>query len=132
MVDFEEKYMDVLQNIEFAIISVYREHSELQDYDVEKVLNALIVFYQAEQQQRSSSQVEFKPVLQDVYERAHTMCEWRLGRERLTSDDLEMEMTPLSLDEIVACLKRVRKSVQRWTKRGGRQGYLLFVNQFIP
>ena len=37
----------------------------------------------------------------------------------------------ISLDEIVACLKRVRKSINRWTRTGGRQGYLTFVSQFV-
>ena len=30
-----------------------------------------------------------------------------------------------------ACLKRIRKSVQRWNKEGGRQGYLTFVGRFV-
>ena len=28
---FEEKYLDVLQNIEFGIVNVYRQHPELRD-----------------------------------------------------------------------------------------------------
>ncbi len=62
MANIEEEYEDVLQNIEFAIISVYREHSELLDYEVEKALNALMVAYQAEQQQRAPSPVAFTPL----------------------------------------------------------------------
>jgi len=31
----------------------------------------------------------------------------------------------------MACLRRIRKSVERWNKRGGQQGYVTFVNQFI-
>jgi len=37
----------------------------------------------------------------------------------------------LTLDEIVACLKRVRKSISGWTRRASRQGYLTFIDQFI-
>lgn len=33
--------------------------------------------------------------------------------------------------EIVACLKRLRKSVQFWTKSGGRQGYLNYIVEFL-
>jgi hypothetical protein len=40
-------------------------------------------------------------------------------------------MQPKTLDEIVACLKRVRTSVKRWHKSGGRRGYLDFVSQYI-
>lgn len=36
-----------------------------------------------------------------------------------------------STDEVLACLQRIHKSVQRWTKRKGRQGYLTFVAQYV-
>ncbi|HEU5100807.1 MAG TPA: hypothetical protein VFU22_17380 [Roseiflexaceae bacterium] len=41
------------------------------------------------------------------------------------------EIEPKTLDQIVACLKRVRASVKRWHKAGGRRGYLDFVGRFI-
>ncbi len=134
MAKIEEEYDDVLQNIEFAILSVYREHSELLDYEVEKALNALMVAYQAEQQQRAPSPVAFTPLGQQVYARVRSMCEWRLGRKELPVAESSAERSqpsPLSLDEVVACLKRIRKSVQKWTQREGRQGYLRFVDEFI-
>jgi hypothetical protein len=134
MATFEEQYEDVLQNIEFAIVSVYREHSELQDYDVEKALNALIEAYQSERQGRASGQAKFTPLAQEVYDRVRSMCEWRLGRDSLfigNSGKKPPQPPPISLDEVVACLKRIRKSVQKWNRREGRQGYLRFVNEFI-
>ncbi len=134
MAKFEEQYEDVLQNIEFAIVGVYRQHSELQDYHVEKALNALLVAYQAEQQHRASDPAGFAPLVQQVYERVRSMCEWRLGREDLFVAESSADISrpsPLSLDEVVACLKRIRKSVQKWTRREGQQGYVRFVNEFI-
>ena len=62
------------------------------------------------------------------------MCDWRLGREGLvTADESEdvPQPEPVTLDVIVACLKRIRKSVQRWNKEGGCQGYLTFVGRFV-
>jgi hypothetical protein len=38
---------------------------------------------------------------------------------------------PLKLDVIVLCLKRIRKSIDRWNKEHGRQGYLKFVSQYV-
>jgi hypothetical protein len=134
MAKFEEEYEDVLQNIEFAIVSVFREHSELLDYEVEKALNALIATYQAEQHQRAPSPVAFSPLGQQIYSRVRSMCEWRLGREELFAVESGAEMPQpslLSSDEVIACLKRIRKSVQKWTQRAGRQGYVRFVNEFI-
>ena len=44
--DVEEEHLDILQNIEFAIMSVYRENPLLVDFDVEAAINALISLYQ--------------------------------------------------------------------------------------
>ncbi len=57
-----------------------------------------------------------------------------MGQEDLlTESGLPFEEGPDSKthDEIIACLKRVKKSVQRWNKHGGRQGYLNFVQQYV-
>jgi hypothetical protein len=48
----EEEYLDVLQNIEFAIVSVYRNEQAFSDYDVGKILNVLISGYQTELSKR--------------------------------------------------------------------------------
>jgi len=132
--DFEEKYQDVLQNIEFAIITVYRQHSELTDHDVETVLSEVIRGYQAEQRQREVTPSSLNDLRQQLYDGVKMMCDWRLGRAELGSEsgrDNVPNPTPLTVEEIVACLKRIRKSVKKWSKQGGRQGYLKFVEQYI-
>jgi hypothetical protein len=131
----EEQYKDVLQNIEFGIISVYREHPEMTDWQALDAIQALIRTYQAEARGRQVDSPSLEPLAQQVYNMAGTMCEWRLGREQFASGEsdkpLDLPIKPLSLDEITACLKRIRKSIKFWSKRGGRQGYLNYVEQFI-
>ena len=131
----EEEYLDVLQNIEFAIVSVYREKHDLLDYDVDKVLNLLWTEYRNEKQDRTAPAPQLGVNAQLVYARVKSMCEWRLGRQNLEEkkdgQPVEMGIKPLTLDEIMACLKRIRKSIELWTKRGGRQGYLYFIDNNI-
>ncbi len=131
--NFEEEYEGVLQNLEFAIVNVAREIPDLVDFDVETALENLIRHYSAEAQNRTVTLRPLNAERQAIFDRVQAMCEWRLGRSELTAEeDLSIPMPEaLSVDEIVACLKRIRKSVQRWTKQGGRQGYLTFVGQFI-
>ncbi|MCX7668798.1 MAG: hypothetical protein N2439_01835, partial [Anaerolineae bacterium] len=59
--------------------------------------------------------------------------DWRLGKEKLMTDtDMPgPQPEPVSAEVIIACLKRIRKSVQRWNREGGRQGYLTFISRFI-
>lgn len=131
---FEEEYQDVLQNIEFAIVNVYHQQAKLVDYDVETVLAALIRLYQAEQSRRQFDPPPLNELRQELYEAVKSMCDWRLGRTELERQGGKGKMPqppPLTVEEIVACLKRIRKSVQKWNKRGGQQGYLKFVEEFI-
>lgn len=131
----EEEFLDVLQNIEFAIVSVYRENPDLLDYDVDKVLNLLWTEYRNEKQDKTTPAPHLGVNAQLVYARVKSMCEWRLGRQNLEAEKdgqpVAMDIKPLTLDEIVACLKRIRKSVDLWTKQGGRQGYLYFIDNNI-
>ena len=133
MSSFEDQYLDVLQNIEMAIVSVYRGHHDLTDYDVDKVLNILWTEYRNEKQGRITSTPRLGENAQLVYDRVKEMCEWRLGRKNFTTGAgvVRVKPEPISIDEIMDCLKRIRKSVDLWNKQGGRQGYLYFIDNNI-
>jgi hypothetical protein len=68
MSDFEDQYLDVIQNIEFAIVTVYHHNPELTDYDVDNVLNVLIRSYRFQQQNREFSRPTMKPLVEQLYE----------------------------------------------------------------
>ena len=134
MIRIEDKYTDVLQNIEFGIVMTYRDHPELSDYGVMRMLEALIDSYTAEKIGRSPRHFSLSDVEHLLLENVRRMCEWRLGRASLSnnaSKDKEIVPEPKSVDEIVLCLKRILKSVNRWNKSGGRQGYLNFIIQYV-
>lgn len=131
----EEKYEDVLQNIEFAIVQTYRQQPQLIDFEVDQAVEALVRSYTAELLQRPPSPPRLKERPMQVYDSARAMCEWRLGRnpmETVQGQSLPVAPPPVSLEVIIACLKRIRRSIKLWTKEGGRQGYLHFVEQFLP
>lgn len=129
----EDQYTDVLQNIEFGIATTYRDYPEISDSDVMRVLETLIDAYAAEQIGRSPRHYPLSEVEQTFLENVRKMCEWRLGRDAVpdSSDEMEKDPEPISIDEIILCLRRVLKSVNRWNKEGGRRGYLSFVTQYV-
>lgn len=126
----EDEYQDVLQNIEFAIVSVYRSNSALLDYDVRDALEALIRYYRSQSIGREPDVPQLGGKPQDVLLAVKQVCEMRLGRAD-AADTLPIGITPLSIDELVTCLKRIVKSVDRWNKQNGRKGYLDFVSDYI-
>ena len=132
--EFEEQYVDVLQNIEFAIIGVYRNKPEITDYDAQDAIDALVRFYSAEEQKRNLPSKNLYDLAQPIFDSVKSICEFRLGRETLSTSDnqlLNTIITPITLNEIIACLKRIQKSIRRWNKRGGKRGYLDFVKGYI-
>ena len=132
---FEEKYEDVLQNIEFGIVQIYRAHPEMTDAEALNAVEAAIRFYQAEANKRNPPPLRLSPLAQEAFNSAKAMCEWRMGRTHMLDEKnqpVDVEMTPNTVGEILACLKRIRRSIEFWNKRGGRQGYLNYVIEFLP
>jgi len=131
---FEDKYLDVLQNIEFGIVMTYREYPEMTDYDVMRVLEALIDSYAAEKIGREPRKQPTSEVERVMFENVRRMCEWRLGRKELDEDsqaEEEQKVNPITVDELLLCLKKILKSVNMWNEEFGAQGYLKFVSQYV-
>jgi len=38
---------------------------------------------------------------------------------------------PKTLDEIIACLQRILRSIELWQRERGQRGYYDFVSQFV-
>jgi hypothetical protein len=106
----ENEYLDVLQNIEFALASVYREHSEMTDYNADKVVEVILREYKAENTGRTATTRRLQGVDEVTYQRLHIVCEWRLGRGEIEGPNevqIKGDLPPISPTEMIACLKRV-------------------------
>lgn len=135
MADFSvEEYLDVLQNIEVGLVSAYQGNPNLTDTGTMYAVETLIKVYSGELQGREVALPQFKPEEQAAYDAARAMCEWRLGRATMKDNkgkEMKLGTEPLTVEEIIACLKRIRKSIETWYKRGGRRGYYEFVRQYV-
>ena len=76
----EDDYLDVLQNIEFAIVSVFREHPDIADFVVMRALDAAISWYNAERRGHQPKLPSLADADRLVYERVMEICELQLGR----------------------------------------------------
>jgi hypothetical protein len=128
----EEDRLDVMQNLEFAVARAYQRHPEMTDYAVLRTYEALLQAYAAEVTGRTPKPASAEGLEAELLEQVKQMCEWRLGRGALSFDQDEApECEPLDVPTLILCLKRLVKSVNKWTKHGGRKGYLDFMTQFI-
>ena len=123
-----EDHLDVLQNIEFAVVEIWRKHPEMTNYTVMRAYDAAIAHYRALDQGQTPKPINLTGLDAEVFGAVKEMCEWRLGR---AGDPQPPEMTPLATEDLVACLRKLRKSVDHWTKAGGRQGYLQLLDKYV-
>ena len=123
-----EDYADFLQNIEFGMVQVWKGHPDMTNYDAMRAYDAAIAYYNAQARDQTPKPVTLTGIEATLWAHIQSMCEWRLGRQH----DREMpQTTPIPLEDMVSCLRKLRKSVDFWTKRGGRQGYMQYIEKFV-
>jgi len=104
--------LDILQNLEFSIVAVWRANPTMSDYTAQRAYEAAFQFYREELRGE--------------------MCEFRLGRgPALETAEGPIPVPPTPVAVLVDCLRELAKSVERHTQSGGRQGYLTFIDRFI-
>jgi hypothetical protein len=131
MKEIQEKNLDVLQNIEFGIIQVYRADPSLLDVDAKDAIDALVRHYHAEEERRTPPAMTLGERAQQVFLSVQTICEWRLGRSPAPGETAEPE-SGMPVSDLVKCLREIQKSIPLWSQQGGRKGYLDFVGQYLP
>ncbi len=129
--DPEPKNLDVLQNLEFAVIQVWRKHRDISDHVAGRAYEAAFERYRAEARGHPPKPRTLTGLDREVFDAVVAVCEWRLGRQP-PSGTTDESLPPLPVTELVDCLRELRKSVERHTKHGGRQGYLTYVESFLP
>ena len=135
----EDIHPDILQNIEFAIVSIYRDDPTLRDTDVIKALEALISHVQRLAIGREPAQPELPPLSEAVFDGVIDILEFRSGLDEEAEEETTQRRPRFSRalrkttqeDIYLACLRKIHKSVKRWNRERGEQGYLEFVSHYI-
>jgi hypothetical protein len=130
---WQEDNLDVLQNLEFAIVEVWRANPEMTDYAALRAYEAARQYYRAEQRGSPPKPPALTGLDATTFEALKQMCEFHLGRDPgpPPAEEKDVPVTPLPVERLVACLQELAKSVERHTRSGGRQGYLTFIDQFL-
>ena len=128
---FAEENLDILQNLEFSIVTVWRAHPEMTDYVALRAYEAARQYYRAEARGKPANPPVLTELDATAFEALKAMCEFRLGRDPGPPSEPEIPVTPIPVEKLIACLQELAKSVERHTRSGGRQGYLKFIDGFL-
>lgn len=123
-------HMDILMSLESMIQSIYQQEPDLMDFEVKKAVEALTRHYKAVERGRRPPTIRLTGNAENIREVLELICEWQLGNKS-TDSGLPAINDPVTANVIVKCLRRIKKSIDLWTKQGGRQGYLNYVSHFL-
>jgi len=128
--EFENRYLDVLQHIEWGLLSLVKDHPELSDHDMLRIIEQILTYYKSRQRGNlATAKNKSTGIHQEIFERVLSTCEQRL--DRLFPTNEEMACNPIMIEELLLCLKRIEKSIKVWAKKGGRKGYINFAIPFM-
>jgi hypothetical protein len=128
--EFFEKHKRSFQHLEDIVVGTYNALPEMLDYSADRVYEALMREYKAELNGTPKPKLNLPDSDMTLYYSLRNVTEQMLDRSDLPPkfrDDVGRE----TMDDIVAILKALRKSVNFWNKQNGRQGYLNYVSQFF-
>jgi hypothetical protein len=118
---------DVLKAIENAVIQLATGHPEMNNYTVGRAYDAAIEHYLEIARQHTPREVRLNGL--DALTSAAVREAWE---QRLGKPLSDAQPSPaLAPADLLICLRKLRKSVDFWTKQGGRTGYLDHVSQYI-
>jgi len=121
----------VLQNLEFSVAQIWRAHPEMTDYAALRAYEAAFKVYRDQLRGHVPKPPALTGLDATTFEAVTAMCEFRLGRRAGPSGELGA-VPPVPLEKLVRCLRELARSVERHTLMGGRQGYLTFIDKFLP
>jgi hypothetical protein len=124
----EEKFMDVLQNIESEVVRAWRKNPAMADYAVARVYEEATAYYAAVAQAQAPKPVPLSGSDLRLFQSVQEAADRRLAGFTLPDGS---KIEPIAAGDLVDCFKRLRKSVDRWNRTGGRQGYLSLVAQYV-
>ena len=125
-----EEYLDLLQNLELAVVDVWRQHHEMSDYVAARAYEAAFQLYRAELRGHEPKPVTLTGLDAEAFEAVKAMCESPLGRRAKLGAGRET-IPPVPLDKLCECLRELKRSVERHTRVDGRQGYLGFIDRYL-
>ena len=130
-----DAYADSLLHLENAIYQIAYPRTDISDGQIELALERLIRHYQTEADGREPRPTRLGAGSQQVFAVTMVTAELLLGHAEATI--AETGETPaignesINHAELIACLKRIRKSVRFWSRQGGRRGYVSYIHDFL-
>ena len=116
----QEKFENELKALESSIVGVFRAEPNLLDSQVARAVESMVNILKSRVKGKPAQKLNLDGLDLRVFS----------ALDAAINEILSLN-SELSNNELLECLKVIGKSISKWTKQFGRQGYLNFVNQFV-
>lgn len=124
---------DVLYHLEMIVLRGWTRDPSLIDLEVADVFDALARRYVLEERGQSTKPLRLSTKAERLYEVVLEVSEALAGRRSPPKETTRIPFrTDVQPSELAASFKRLSRSVATWSERGGRQGYLEYISEFLP
>jgi hypothetical protein len=118
---------DVLKTIETAVVALSKKNPAMTNYTALRAYEGAIEHYRLVAREQDPKPANASGLDGAALEAVLKACHLRIGKPISEKPDSPR----LSAEALVSCLRRLKKSVEFWTNKGGRRGYLDFIAGFI-
>ena len=116
----QEKFENELKALESSIVGVFRAEPSLLDSQVARAVESMVNILKSRVKGKPAQKLNLDGLDLRVFS----------ALDAAINEILSLN-SELSNNELLECLKVIGKSISKWTKQFGRQGYLNFVNQYF-
>lgn len=135
-----DENLDLLQNIEFCMVSALDEYPDMDDSDAMNAFDVLVRDFRDIERGRKPKLHSLSGAVESVFVRVQGICLIRMlpqsGLGDMEDASFDAGLFPESAlvppETISRCLKKIRKSMDNWHGVGGRRGYLEFIRSYFP
>lgn len=116
----DDSHLDVCQNIEVGLKAQYELNPELTDTLCVFGLENAIIAIKQKSGYSTNMKISREPLIQGIIKWCVEIGEMRIGK-----------LNNLTLQEYVARIKKIRKSVVLHSSYGGKRGYYEFIKDYV-
>lgn len=124
--------LPALEEIETAIVGIWRRHPDMTDYVANRAYEAAFQFYRARSRGHEPKPSGLSGIDLESFNAVQRVCENLLTTGATPVKGRPPGNTaPIALEKLLEYLRELHRSVERHTRDGGRQGYLQFIDEFL-
>lgn len=131
--NWKDEDLPALRELESALVAVWRIHPDMTDHVAARAYEAAFQLCRARARGHEPKAPALTGLDADAFNAVRDACEKILTREPAPmKNGPRGNVAPVPVEKLADYLRELRRSVERHTEQGGRQGYLTFVRGFLP